>query len=165
MDKQRKPSRMKAALIGAFVCGLLGPTLGALAMLSSEVAHAQSARAAALSFGALPWVWPFAMMLVGPTAFVFGGVGAIIIQFISAKVPSTKILILQTTALGIALGSAVPIVVSVIDTTLWGGWNKNFATELLPLGAVTGVVSATATYCLLHRMGLLDFQQSQNFPV
>jgi hypothetical protein len=148
---------MKAALTGAIVCGLLGPTLGALAILGSEVAHEHSARAAVLSFGVLPWVWPVAVMLVGPAAFVFGGVGALVIQFMSGKVLSRRALVLQTVALGLVLGGAVPVVVDVVDTALWGGWNKNFATGLLPLGAVTGVVCAAAIYWLLHRMGLLCF--------
>lgn len=152
---------MKAALTGAFVCGMLGPTLGALAMLSSEVAHEHSARAAVLSFGVLPWVWPVAMMLVGPAAFVMGGVGALVIQSMSAKA-SAKALIFQTAALGLMLAGAVPVVADAVDTALWGGWNKNFATGLLPLGAVTGVVCAYTTYRLLRRMGLLCVQQSHD---
>jgi hypothetical protein len=164
MSKQRKPSRMKAALIGAFVCCLLGPTFGALAILSAEVAH-ESARAAVLSFGVLPWVWPLAVMLVGPAAFVFGGVGALVVQFRSGKVLSSRSLILQTVALGLVLGGAVPVVVAVVDAALWGGWNKNFATGLLPLGAVTGAVCAATTYWLLHRMALLCFQLSPDSVV
>lgn len=153
---------MKAALTGALACSLLGPTLGALAMLGSEV---HSARAAVLSFGLLRWVWPVAVMLVGPAASVFGGVGALVIQFMSRKVLSSWALILQTVALGLVLGGAVPFVVDVVDTAIWGGWNKNFATGLLPLGAVTGAVCAAAIYWLLHRMGLLCVQQSHDSAV
>jgi hypothetical protein len=162
MYSQRELNRMKAALTGAFVCGLLGPTLGALAILSSEVAHEHSARAAVLSFRVLPWVWAAALILVGPASFVFGGVGSLIVQFMSGRVLSNKVLILQTVALGIVVGSAVPLVADVVDTASWGGWNKNFATGLLPLGAVTGAVCAAAIYWALHRMGLLSFQQSRS---
>jgi hypothetical protein len=70
-----------------------------------------------------------------------------------------------TVALGLVLGGAVLVVVDVVYTAFWGGWNKNFATGLLPLGAVTGVVCAAAIYWLLHRMGLLCFPQSHDSAV
>lgn len=160
MRNQTNPKRMKAALTGAFLCSVLGPTVGGLAILGSEVAHEHSAGAAVSAFRVLPWVWPVAVMLVGPVAFVLGGVGALIIQFMSARVPRSKALLLQTTAFGLVLGSAVPAVADVVFTGLRGSWNKNFATGLLPLGATTGVICAAATYRLLQRMGLLCSEQS-----
>ena len=161
MSNQHKPSRVKAALTGAFLCALLGPTLGAVAIMGSEVAHEQHPlTAAVLSFRLLAWVLPVAFMLVGPGAFVLGGLGALIIQFMSTRVRSARILVLQTTALGLVLGGAVPVVVDLVYTLLWGDRNKNFETGLLPLGAVAGLICAAVVYWLLHRMRLLYFQQS-----
>jgi len=163
MPNQRKPSRVKAAVIGAFVCGSLGPTLGALAMQGSEVAHEQHpVTAAVLSFRLLPWVLPVAVMLVGPGAFVLGALGALVIQLMSARVRSAKGLVLQTAILGLVLGGAVPVVVDLVYAALSGDRNKNFETGLLPLGAVTGLVCAAVVYWLLRRMRLLCFQQSDD---
>ncbi len=161
MPNQRKPSRVKAALTGAFLCALLGPTLGAVAILTSEMVHDHeySARAVVLSFRLLPWVLPVAVGLVGPDAFVLGGLGALVIQFMSTRVRSAKALVLQTAVLGLVLGGAVPVVVDLMYAALWGGRNKNFETGLLPLGAVTGLVCAAVVYWLLRRMRLLSFQQ------
>ena len=149
-------------MTGAFVCGLLGPALGALAIFGFEVAHEHSAGAAVSAIGVLPWVWPFAVMLVGPGAFVSGAVGALVIQLMSARVLTSKALVFQTAALGLVLGGAVPAASDAIFTELWGGWNRNFAMGLMPLGAITGVICAAATYWLLQWMGLLCFQQSRD---
>ena len=164
MPNQRKPSRVKAALTGAFLCALLGPTLGAVALLTSEMVHEHeySGRAAASTLSVLPWVLPVAVLLVGPGAFVLGGLGALVIQFMSTRVRSAKALVLQTTVLGLVLGGAVPVVVDLVYTVLWGDRNKNFETGLLPLGAVTGLVCAAIVYWLLRRMRLLSFQQSDD---
>jgi len=150
-------------VIGAFVCGLLGPTLGALAILGSEVAHEQHpVTAAVLSLRLLPWVLPVAVGLIGPGAFVLGGLGALVIQSMSARVRSAKALVLQTAILGIVLGGAVPVVVDLVYAAFSGNRNKNFETSLLPLGAVTGLVCAALVYWLLRRMRLLCFQQSDD---
>jgi uncharacterized membrane protein len=163
MRPQLTVNRLRAAVIGAFVCSLLGPTLGALAMQGSEVVHEQHPVAAAvLSFRLLPWVLPAAVMLVGPGAFVLGGLGALVIQLMSARVRSAKALVFQTAILGIVLGGAVPVVSSLVFAALWGDRNKNFETGLLPLGAVTGLVCAAVVYGLLRRMRLLCFQQSDD---
>ena len=164
MPNQRKPSRVKAALTGAFLCALLGPTLGAVAIITSEMVHEHeySGRAAASALSVLPWVLPVAVLLVGPGAFVLGGLGALVIQFMSTRVRSAKALVLQTTVLGLVLGGAVPVVVDLVYTVLWGDRNKNFETGLLPLGAVTGLVCAAIVYWLLRRMRLLSFQQSDD---
>jgi len=164
MPNQRKPSRVKAALTGAFLCALLGPTLGAVAFLTSEMVHEHeySGRAAASALSVLPWVLPVAVLLVGPGAFVLGGLGALVIQFMSMRVRSAKALVLQTTVIGLVLGGAVPVVVDLVYTVLWGDRNKNFETGLLPLGAVTGLVCAAVVYWLLRHMRLLCFQQSHD---
>jgi hypothetical protein len=62
--------------------------------------------------------------------------------------------------MGLVFGGTVPVIVDLIDTALRGGWNKSFATGLLPLGAVIGLVCAAVVYWLLRRMRLLCFQQS-----
>jgi len=164
MPNQRKPSRVKAALTGAFLCALLGPTLGAVAFITAGMVddHEFSARAAVLSFRLLPWVLPVAVGLVGPGAFVLGALGALVIQFMSTRVRSAKALVLQTAVLGLVLGGAVPVVVDLMYAALRGGRNKNFETRLLPLGAVTGLVYAAVVYWLLRRMRLLCFQQSHD---
>ena len=164
MPNQRKPSRVKAALTGAFLCALLGPTLGAVAIITSEMVHDHeySGRAAASTLSVLPWVLPVAVLLVGPGAFVLGGLGALVIQFMSTRVRSAKALVLQTIVLGLLLGSAVPVVVDLVYAAFGGGRNKNFETGLLPLGAVTGLVCAAIVYWLLRRMRLLSFQQSDD---
>jgi uncharacterized membrane protein len=164
MPNPRKQSRVKAALIGAFLCALLGPTLGAAAMLGSEIVHEHeySVRACVSALSVLPFVLPVALMLVGPEAFVLGGVGALVIQFMSTRVRSARALALQTAVIGLVLGGAVPGAADLVYTALWGDRNKNFETGLLWLGAVTGLVCAVVVYWLLHRTRLIPLQHSHD---
>ncbi|MGC1976473.1 MAG: hypothetical protein WA671_07140, partial [Candidatus Sulfotelmatobacter sp.] len=149
---------------GAFLCALLGPTLGAVAIIISEMVHDHeySGRAAVSALSVLPWVLPVAVLVVGPGAFVLGGLGALVIQFMSARVRSAKALVLQTTVLGLVFGGAVPVFVDLVYAAFGGSRNKNFETGLLPLGAAIGLVSAAVVCWLLRRMRLLSFQRSDD---
>jgi hypothetical protein len=164
MPNQPSRVKVKAALTGAFLCALLGPMLGAVAIITSEMVHDHeySGRAVVSALSVLPWVLPVAVGLVGPGAFVLGGLGALVIQFMSTRVRSAKALVLQTAVLGLMLGGAVPVFVDLVYAAFGGGRNKNFETGLLPLGAATGFVCAAAVYWLLRRMRLLSFQQSDD---
>ena len=161
MPNQHNPSRVKAALTGALVCALLGPLLGTIAILASEMVHEHeySGRGVVSALSVLFWVLPVAVSLVGPGAFVLGGLGTLVIQFRSARLRSAKDLLLQVTVLGLMLGAAVPIVADLMYTALWGDRNKNFEKGLLPLGAVTGLVCTAVVYSLLRAMRLLRFQE------
>ncbi len=123
--------------------------MGALTFLTLEAAHQNSVRQAISVFRVFPFVWPVALLLVGPGALVLGGAGALVIQFTSARVRSTRLLILEVAALGLLLGASVPL------TVLWGPRNDKFTTGLMPLGGAIGLVCATAVFWLLRRMGLL----------
>jgi uncharacterized membrane protein len=137
---------VKAALVGAFVCGLLGPSAALVAFFISDLANITVS-----DFDMLPLMFVCAVVLVGPGAFVLGGAGAFVIQFMSARVHSTKVLFLQVAALGLLFGATVP-------STALGG-DKKFATELVPLGAGSGLGCAAVVFWLLHRMRLLCVQQ------
>jgi hypothetical protein len=152
MCDQSTPSRLKAAVTGSLVCGLLGPTIGMLESFAFEAAHQHSARQVLSALGVLPLVWPVAVMVMGPGAFVLGGVGALVIQFMSARIRSTRLVLLQAVVLGLVLGTTVPL------TVLGASRNKNF-TSLMPLGAATGLVCGALVFWLLRRMRLLGVQQ------
>ena len=161
MGKQRYPKTLKVAATGALACSLLGPTLGALAMLTFG-AERQSLHDAVAWLKIVPFALLVAMLLVGPASFVLGGIGALLIQFISKRVHSAKALVFPTAVLGLLLGGAVPVVVDIAFAVLMGGRNRSFETGLLPLGAVIGLVCASTVCWLLYRMRLLCFQQSLN---
>ena len=159
MFNQRNPSRVKAALTGAFLCASLGPTLGAAGLVGRGLAHDQHPLIAAVElFSSLPFVLPFAVMMVGPGALVLGGLGALVIQRMSVRVRSAKALVLATSILGLVFGAAVPLVSDLVFAAFQD--HLNFATDFVPLGAITGLVCAIAVYWLLRRMRLLRVQRS-----
>jgi len=157
--------RLGAAATGAVICSLLGPTLGTLAMLTFGAVNEHTVHDAVSWLETLPFDLIVAVMLMGPVAFVLGGIGALLIQFMSTRVRSAQALFLQTAILGLVFGGAVPVVVDLVYAALQGNRNKNFETGLLPLGALTGLVCAAVVYWLLRRMRLLCFQQAHDVPM
>ena len=155
-------TRLGAAATGAVICSLLGPTLGALAMLTFGAINELSVHDVVSWLETFPFALLVAVMLMGPAAFVLGGVGALAIQYMSTRVRPAKTLFLRTAILGLVFGGAVPVFVDLVYAAFGGGRNKNFETGLLPLGAVTGLVCAAVVYWLLRRMRLLSFQQSDD---
>jgi hypothetical protein len=150
--------KMKAALMGGSLCGLLGPALGVFALRVSELAHQHAGISEFLlmPLDLLFFAWPLAVVFVGAGAFVLGAIGALIIQDFSTRVVTRKALVLQAVALGLAFGSVVP----VFSDAVWLGWkNIKLSTGSLFFGAVIGAVCAAATFWLLQRRGLLRFQQ------
>jgi cation transport ATPase len=152
--------KMKAALMGGSLCGLLGPALGAFLLRVSELAHAHAGitQFSLMVLDLLFFGWPLAVVFVGPGAFVLGAIGTLIIEGLSARVVTRKALVVQAVALGLGFGSIIP----VVSETVWLGWkNIKFSMDSLIFGAAIGAVCAAVTLCLLQRRGLLRFQQSQ----
>jgi len=154
MSGQGARGKLKAALTGALVCGLLGPAVGAVAIFTHEVVRERAIREVVDAFGALLFALLVAVMAVGPGGFVLGGAGALVIQFMSARVRSMRLLRLETAALGLLLGAAVPL-----TGMLWGARFKQVI-GLMPLGAGAGLTCAAVVFWLFRRMGLLQPQQS-----
>jgi hypothetical protein len=143
-----KRDRWKAALIGAVTCGVGGPEIALLLMTFWSVCRSSSLREAT-SMLTLPLLWLFAFWAVGPTAFVLGAIGGLLLRSLAQKFPSTRIAILKTGALGVVLGALVPV------SFLFGSESARNIIESLPLAASTGLLCALAVLWLFHREHLL----------
>jgi hypothetical protein len=154
----RKYPRLTAALLGACVCALLGPALGAAALVFGGTIHELPLwTAVSTCLYLLLWDVPIAVLLFGPAAFALGTLGALGIQWMSARAPSAKILVLSVSILGLVLGAGVPLMSDLILAAFYG--HLRFETDLLLLGATTGLACAMVVYTLLRRMRLLFVQQ------
>lgn len=154
--------KWKAALTGATVCGFLGPGM-ALLLLEFQIT-----RITRLSFREILAIlfvvlrgWIFASVAVGPAAFVFGGVGGLLLQRLARNCRSMKRAIVPAAMLGLVLGSAVPVVTFV--AVFWGTATKDPSYNLrkdivdaLPVAALTGVICSLLLLCLFHATRLLD---------
>ena len=159
MHSQPNGIKMKAALMGGLLCGLLGPAVGAFALRTSDLVrqHAGISEYFVLPLDLLFFAWPLAVVFVGLGAFVFGAIGALVIQALSIRVATKKALIFQAIALGIVFGSVIP----VLSEAVWSGQKHiEFSAVSLSLGAVTGAICAAATFWLLARRGLLRLGHS-----
>ncbi len=131
----------KAALLGGIVSGLVGPGIGFIVEMRF-----------AFPYIYLPWLWFWAVVAVGPPAFVLGCVGGILLRVLSAMCSTMRVVTGMAAALGLTLGGAVaPFGVFVLG---WGAKEKGVL-NFVPTGAVTGLVCAFLILWLLRRRGLL----------
>lgn len=156
MTEQLKRDKWKAALTGAVISGLVGPGIPLLVM-ACAAAYRSSIREAASIIVSVPVGWIFAVIPVGPVAFVLGGVGGVLLQSVAAKFRSMKIVIIQAAVLGLVLGSVVPF----FSAALGWGPTYNFKENVisaLPVAAPTGVFCALVVLWLLRRRRLLHLR-------
>ena len=86
----KKPSFwawVRTALAGIGICGLIGPLLPVLVWMPVEVFHDRhtildALKALVVSF----YMWPFAVILMGPAGALFGALGALWIRYRSQNV-------------------------------------------------------------------------------
>jgi hypothetical protein len=131
----------KAALLSGIVSGLVGPGIDFIVEMRF-----------ALPYIYLPWLWFWAVVAVGPPAFVLGCVGGILLKALSAKCATTQVVTGMAAALGLTLGGAVvPFGVFVLG---WGAKEKGLF-SFVPTGAITGLVCTLLVLWLLRRRGLL----------
>lgn len=106
-----KRVRWKAALIGAVVCGFIGPGLPLLVNAAFVVAVASSFRDGLSRLAPILPYWVVATIFVGPAAFLLGAAYGVLLQAIAQKFQSDGWVILLIAALlGLGFGSAVPFV-------------------------------------------------------
>lgn len=144
--------RWRAALVGAVISGLVGPGVALLGMACWQVTH--HPREGATIIVSLPVMWIFAVLPVGPAAFVLGGGGGVLLQSLAARCRSMKTLIVQTAALGSVLGTTVPFISATAGWGPTGNFTENVV-SLLPLAAPTGMICGLMVLWLLRRRRLL----------
>jgi hypothetical protein len=136
--------KWKAALAGAALCGLLGPSL-ALMLSAIELTRPFSFREAARIVVIAATGWIFAFLAVGPAALVLGSVGGVLLQSLARKYRSIVVM-LPAVMLGMVLGSAVPAV-TIFVAWFWTRKDSRYhaareVLECLPLAALTGMICA-----------------------
>jgi len=138
----------KAAILSGVVSGFVGPGIGFVVDTRF-----------ALPYIYLPWLWLWAVVFVGPPAFVLGCIGGILLKALSAKCATIQALTSMAAALGLALGGAVvPFGVFVLG---WGAKEKGLL-SFVPTGAITGLVCTLLILWLLRRRGLLPLRTSSS---
>jgi hypothetical protein len=144
------PEKWRAVLTGAFVCGIFGPAIGALLTLAREAVRQKSFRGAGDVFLAFPYLLPAAVFVMGPAGLIVGSAGSLVLQALSARVRSIKALGVCAAGLGLALGTAVPLIAAVLSL-----WSQSSISEVLPLSMAVGITCGVVTVWLLHRWHLL----------
>ena len=114
MQNRPKLVRLKAALIGAVVCGFIGPGMPVLARALFALAKTSSFRDGLSRLTPLPLAWAIAVFFVGPTAFLLGAAYGVVLQAIAQKFRLNRWVVLVAAVLGLGFGSAVPFVSIVI---------------------------------------------------
>jgi hypothetical protein len=145
-----------AFLIGAIVCGVIGPALPVLIIFSFDAVRGASMRNAARSLVDFPFGWLVAIIQVGPASALVGGLGACWIRFRSASVPAQRRLLVEAILLGTLLGCAVPL-----STLLEGPFPLKDLRWVVSIGAPTGLVCGLLVVVLLRK---LDFYLPVSSP-
>lgn len=148
--------RWKSALIGAAICGIAGPTIGVI-LLNVYLWRLQWLAGAPII---LFEEWVVASLGFGPPAFFLGAIGAIILQRLIRQRGSIKGALIETAALGLTLGSVVPVTTNVACAAWARAQGLNLRNDEilfeLPLAAITGIICELLVLWLLHRMQLLS---------
>ena len=146
MTQSPKAEWWKAALLSGAISGLVGPGIGFVVEMRF-----------ALPYLYLPGYWVWAVIAVGPPAFVLGFFGGILLKVLSARCETTQAVTGVAAALGLTLGgSVVPFGVFVLG---WGAKEKGLL-SFVPTGAITGLVCTLLILWLLRRKGLLHLRNS-----
>jgi hypothetical protein len=146
MTKSRKAEWCEAALLSGIVCALLGPAIGSLV----EVGFASSPKY-------FPFLWLWAVVAVGPPAFVLGCFGGLSLKALSPRCSTSRIFYVLAATLGLSLGAVVaPFGVFVLE---WGAKEKAIWT-FAPAGAVAGSLCAVLLVWILQRRRLLHLRAS-----
>jgi hypothetical protein len=118
-------------------------------ILSGAFADTPSFLSALESLEVLPFVWPVAVIWMGPGGAVLGALGAAWICRRSRTLSSGRLL-LEAQLLGTLLGAVVRL-----TTRVFGPVDGNCLRQFIPMGAVTGLICAFIVFHTLNRFGLL----------
>jgi hypothetical protein len=149
-------------LIGAVICGFMGPAIGSALYAIAGALGQQSVKEAigVLCLGFLV-AYGYALIGVGPGALVFGATGAIVIRLRSRAVHNWRRLTSECIFVGAALGALVGL-----SSGLWigiGSFSELFAHSTLnatfiPLGTVCGIACSIVVVRMLRRQRLLSVE-------
>ena len=151
-------AKWKCALIGAGICGLVGPAIAVilLDLFCFRFIWPPSLRA-------VPRMifeeWTVASVGFGPPALLLGAVGAVILQKLNRYGRPMKVAILQTAVLGLILGCAVPVIFEFVFDAIIRPHEYSSKNDLLlqfPIAAVTGTLCALLVFWQLHRTNLIE---------
>lgn len=141
---------LRALLLGAIICGLIGPGLPLIVFIPFTAIRQASVREALTTLEALPLAWLIAIIAMGPAGCVFGALGASWIRFRSSSLHVSRRLLLESALLGTALGGVVPI-----SALVWGWGPRENLLSVVPAGAASGLVCAFLVVHALRKRGLI----------
>lgn len=151
--KDMSRERWKCALIGAAICGIVGPAI-AVILLDVFFIRPPSIRVASRMIFE---EWAVASVGFGPPALLLGGIGAVTLQKLIRQGRSMKLALLQTAALGLILGSAVPVMTNAVFAVIARPQEYNVKNDFLfelPLAAISGVVCELLVLWMLYLANL-----------
>jgi hypothetical protein len=107
-DPDERAPWLGAGFTGAVICGVLGPALPLLVLITGDAfRQTRSFREALRALEVFPITWPLAIMLMGPGGAVLGTLGALWIRFRSKAIASRR-LVFETGFIGTLLGRYCP---------------------------------------------------------
>ena len=140
-----------AALVGVAICGLIGPLLPLLVWMPVDALHDHLSVLDALKgLGLTFYVWPFAVLMMGPAGALLGVVGALWIRFRSRKL-NPKRLWIEAALAGLLLGIAVPLSTYILAKSP----DPDSFTMFIPMGIGSGTACGLLAFLTLRRLGLL----------
>jgi uncharacterized membrane protein YeaQ/YmgE (transglycosylase-associated protein family) len=148
-------AKWKCALIGAGICGIVGPVI-AVILLDLFLIRPPSVRAASRMIFE---EWVIASVGFSPPALLLGAVGAVVLQRLNQQGRPMKVALLQTAVLGLILGSAVPVIFEFVFDAIMRPReysSKSDLLTLLPIAAVTGTICELLVFWQLRRTNLID---------
>lgn len=142
---------VRTALVGIGICGLIGPLLPVLVWMPVEIFRDRHSildalKALVLSF----YMWPFAVIFMGPPGALFGAFGALWIRFRSRKL-NPKQLWMEAALAGLLLGIAVPLSMYILAKSP----DRDSFTMFIPMGIGSGTACGLLAFLTLRRLGLL----------
>jgi len=152
--KNKRWAALRAALVGAGICGLIGPCLPLLVEIPLDAFREKSSLLYALgALKVLPFVWPVAVILMGPPGALFGALGALWIRTRSRKLKPRRLWI-ETALAGFLLGAAVPLSMYVLAGVAKTPNPSSFEV-LISMGVGSGIICALLVLLTMRRLRLL----------
>jgi hypothetical protein len=157
-DHRDRPERLASlftAMIGMGICGLIGPLLPLLVTIPVNAFRERlSVRDAMSALAVLPYVWPVAVIFMGPAGAILGAFGAMWIR-LRSRTQNSRRLLLETGLAGLVLGTIVPL--SMVLLFLFQGSRPDWGSlkTFIVMGGSSGIASAVLVFLTMRRFSLL----------
>jgi hypothetical protein len=150
--KHKPWASLHTVLVGIGICGLIGPALPLFVMIPMDAFQDRSVHDLLNTIVVFPYVWLYAVLIMGPAGAVLGALGALWIRFRSRNL-NPKLLLLESIIVGLVLGTSVPLPMSLLFGPKPG---LDLLKTSVFMGTPSGIVCAVLVFLAMSRLGLLS---------